>query len=183
MPPPGSTAASVQTQRNFCINPACIIARGTSPPRFHKVSLQYSIVSSQKPRIETLLPNPLPQESQPSTRLSRRHNASTIAPLPLHHLVGHAQVTNDHSNTLHEDQADTDIFINHLRRPLLPMIHILLVFAHLSLSAIAPYLLVKYLIQPMVLWLILVVCLVLQTLYLCPGLILEITAMIKGRPM
>jgi hypothetical protein len=79
--------------------------------------------------------------------------------------------------------VDNEVFIKHLRRPLLPMVHVLLVFSHLALSATAPYLLVKYIIQPMVLWLILVVCLVLQTLYLLPGLILEIIAMVKGRPM
>ena len=70
-----------------------------------------------------------------------------------------------------------------LRFPILPVLHLVLVCAHLSISTVIPYLLVTNLIQPMVLWLILAVCLVIEVVYLLPGLILDMIGLIRGRPM
>lgn len=70
-----------------------------------------------------------------------------------------------------------------LGRPVLPVLHVLLGCSHLGLATAVPVILVSNLVQPLVLWLILIVVLVLQVIYFLPGLVLEVIGSIRGRPM
>jgi hypothetical protein len=74
-------------------------------------------------------------------------------------------------------------FISHIRRPILPAIHLLLIITHLILIVLTPYFLVKYIIQPLVLWLILGVMVVMSALYFLPGICLELVGLVRGRPV
>nr|XP_019044037.1 hypothetical protein I302_07317 [Kwoniella bestiolae CBS 10118]OCF22967.1 hypothetical protein I302_07317 [Kwoniella bestiolae CBS 10118] len=70
-----------------------------------------------------------------------------------------------------------------LPTPIMPVIHLLLVVSHLVLSAILPYLLFKNFIQPLVLWIITTVTVVLQCVYLLPGIFLELIGILRRRPI
>ncbi|WVF72926.1 hypothetical protein IAT40_007744 [Kwoniella sp. CBS 6097] len=71
----------------------------------------------------------------------------------------------------------------HLPTPILPIIHLLLIIAHLILSALIPYLLVKWFIQPLVLWVIAVVTIALECFYLVPGIVLELIGLLRRKPI
>jgi len=70
-----------------------------------------------------------------------------------------------------------------LGRPVLPVLHVLLGCSHLGLATALPVILVSNLVQPLVLWLILIVVLVLQVIYFLPGLVLEVIGFVIGRPV
>lgn len=134
--------------------------------------------------LRVLLPNPVRHSILPSPRLSVRQIGHQIPPRsPLKTFSSARMLSLPLHGPTPAVHSDQEVLVPYLRRPLLPVIHILLIAAHLAFSTAIPYLLVKHLIQPMILWLILVVCLVLQTLYLAPGIVLEIIGMIRGRPM
>jgi hypothetical protein len=94
------------------------------------------------------------------------------------HLSGHDRQVAHHA--LHIPHPHIHI---HLPRPFLPIIHLILLSTHLGLSMTLPYILLSNLIQPMVLWLITLIPAILETLYLLPGLIMEIIGLIRCRPM
>ncbi|OCF38054.1 hypothetical protein I316_00278 [Kwoniella heveanensis BCC8398] len=71
----------------------------------------------------------------------------------------------------------------HLPTPILPIIHLLLIIAHLVLSALIPYMLVKWFVQPLVLWVIAVVTIALECFYLVPGTVLEFIGLLRRRPI
>ncbi|WVQ66886.1 uncharacterized protein L199_005077 [Kwoniella botswanensis] len=70
-----------------------------------------------------------------------------------------------------------------LPTPIMPIIHLLLVISHLVLSALLPYLLFKNFIQPLVLWIVTTVTVVLQCVYLLPGIFLELIGILRRRPV
>ncbi|WWC91806.1 uncharacterized protein L201_006753 [Kwoniella dendrophila CBS 6074] len=70
-----------------------------------------------------------------------------------------------------------------LPTPIMPIIHLLLLASHLVLSALIPYLLVKHFIQPLVLWIITLVTVILQCIYLLPEIVLELIGLIRCRPV
>ncbi|WWC64475.1 uncharacterized protein I303_107085 [Kwoniella dejecticola CBS 10117] len=70
-----------------------------------------------------------------------------------------------------------------LPTPVMPVIHLLLIVAHLILSALIPFLLFKNFIQPLVLWIITTVTVVLQCVYLLPGIVLEAIGLLRRRPI
>jgi hypothetical protein len=53
----------------------------------------------------------------------------------------------------------------------------------LILIVLIPYFLVKYIIQPLVLWLILGVMVVMSALFFLPGICLELVGLVRGRPV
>ena len=67
--------------------------------------------------------------------------------------------------------------------PVLPILHIALMAVHLALSIVIPYLLVTHLIQPLVLWLIMLATLLLELGYLLAVLVLETIGVIRKRPV
>jgi len=71
-------------------------------------------------------------------------------------------------------------FFKWIGRPILPPLHVLLVCSHLGLAIAVPVILVSNMVQPLVLWLILVVVLILQMIYLLPGLVLEFFGIFRG---
>lgn len=133
-------------------------------------------------------------QSRKSSTFSLQHDKSTgskvllpDAPaLPKHdaeyHGPNHVSTSKASMSQYKDENSHGNTLIHHIHRPILPIIHLFLVATHLALASIVPYFLVKYLIQPLVLWIIVVVCLLLQVLYLLPGTILEIVALIRGRP-
>ncbi|WWD03752.1 hypothetical protein V865_001808 [Kwoniella europaea PYCC6329] len=70
-----------------------------------------------------------------------------------------------------------------LPTPIMPIIHLLLVISHLVLSALLPYLLFKNFIQPLVLWIVTTVTVVLKCVYLLPGIFLELIGILRRRPI
>ena len=69
------------------------------------------------------------------------------------------------------------------KQPILPIIRLMILCFHLAILTSIPCLMVKYIIQPLVLWLILIVALVLQLVYLLPEIILEFIGIARGRPV
>jgi hypothetical protein len=68
-------------------------------------------------------------------------------------------------------------------RPLLPVIHVLCLVTHLSLTAITPYLVFSGFVLPLVLWVMTTVLALLETIYLGPGLVMEAVGLVRGRPL
>lgn len=151
-------------------------------PDFSRRASEATLHDIQNLGLRVLLPDPVRRSFTLSTpRLSTRHTSPHIPPIIPANPVG--TLLHDQPVGRKEHDGEGVVLIQHLRRPLLPLIHILLLSAHLGISTAIPYLLVKHLIQPMILWLILVVCLVLQAMYLAPGITLEVWGMLRGRPM
>ena len=125
--------------------------------------------------VKILLPDPtVPPPPSQSRRVSVRQTGNHLPPVsPRTPSAVNARPHGPHVAS----------FIPQLRIPLLPLIHLLLISTHLALAACIPYLLVKHMIQPILLWLILAVCLSLQTFYLAPGIILEIIGLSRRRPV
>ncbi|WRT70132.1 uncharacterized protein IL334_007126 [Kwoniella shivajii] len=71
----------------------------------------------------------------------------------------------------------------HLPTPIMPVIHLMLITAHLILNAMIPYLLVQNFIQPLVLWIITVVTALLESVYLLPGIFLEVIGLFRRKPI
>lgn len=145
--------------------------KNDAPPLPRRDSF-YDLHGTAYPRGKVLMPVLVPGYTvpAPSTHgiLSIRNTGGHIAPCPVTPQVA---------------SGPTVSLFPTLRIPLLPLIHLLLLSTHLGLAAATPYLLVQHMIQPIVLWLILAVCLVLQALYLVPGIILEIIGLCRGRAM
>ena len=75
-------------------------------------------------------------------------------------------------------------YLLHLSRiPILPTLYVCLTLTHVALGSTIPYLLVSHIIQPMVLWMISLASLLLQLVYLLPSTVLDITGLVRGRPM
>ncbi|WWC72111.1 uncharacterized protein I206_106071 [Kwoniella pini CBS 10737] len=70
-----------------------------------------------------------------------------------------------------------------LPTPIMPLIHLSLLVIHLIFSALVPFLLFKNMIQPLVLWIITTVTVVLQCVYLLPGIFLEAIGLLRRRPI
>ncbi|KAL7419168.1 hypothetical protein Q5752_006004 [Cryptotrichosporon argae] len=70
-----------------------------------------------------------------------------------------------------------------LRRPYLPALYLLLRLAQLVLSFALPALLVAHFIEPIVLWLLLVVAALLHATYAAPVLVLEGIGLARGQPV
>ncbi|ORY35774.1 hypothetical protein BCR39DRAFT_32459 [Naematelia encephala] len=67
--------------------------------------------------------------------------------------------------------------------PVLPIIHLVILTTHLSLSILIPVLLINHLIQPLVLWPITLVALLLESIYLLPVVVLEVISIMRRRPL
>ncbi|WVR07573.1 hypothetical protein IAU60_004615 [Kwoniella sp. DSM 27419] len=65
----------------------------------------------------------------------------------------------------------------------MPIVHLILITTHLILSTIVPYLLIKWFVQPLVLWIICAATLCLELVYLVPGIIIELIGLIRRRPV
>lgn len=142
-------------------------------PDFSRRAAVFSMHDTGKLGLKVLLPQPtIPPPPLQGRRISVRQTGTHIPPVPPSH----------HPSTP-PDITPVASFIPQLRVPLLPVIHLLLISTHLALAAAIPYMLVKHMIQPIVLWLILAVCLVLQAIYLVPGIILEVIGLFRRRPM
>lgn len=67
-------------------------------------------------------------------------------------------------------------------RGFLPAFRIMVIAAALTLSFIIPWLMVTNLINPLVVWLICLIGAILELIYHCPVLVMEIIGMVRGRP-
>ncbi|WVR00117.1 hypothetical protein IAU59_007259 [Kwoniella sp. CBS 9459] len=118
--------------------------------------------------------------SSPLETSKTRRFATPRTPKFVQHALDHLKDHNPLRTRVAQLVVPTHV---HLPTPILPIIHLLLIIAHLVLSALIPYLLVKWFIQPLVLWVIALVTIALEGFYLVPGIVLESIALLRRRPI
>lgn len=184
-------SAEVYDSTSTLVEPAIIAssvvsARRTSQqqdqPDFSRRASVYSIHSihsgAAASDIRLLVPEPALPVPAPRVRNSSLYRVKLA-------LGAHAEEDPTSSSGISDMTPSTrrQGLVKWLGRPVLPVLHVLLGCSHLGLATAVPVILVSNLVQPLVLWLILIVVLVLQVIYFLPGLVLEVIGSIRGRPM